>query len=554
MKSCKTPETIMKELFRTSSKGITFDSLMKDFKEIFMPAFVKHFPELLLYENLNMTLEGTPEADKLEGNSLIFQLSHLLPLHGDFRYNQEYNKAIMKLLYGYLLIRDRSAAVNLFFDITAEYYHALVELLEFVCTSEEEKLLFLYSLAMNDLGKTNTIIDIVKQRRLIPSEIYIDHDEKWYLFLKYCGQDSSILPGWNSVLFSSYSRTLFIEGQSTSINYPQLLQGENIKLCLKKFCSMVSRPAQLFRLFTQVIDMTGAKSALTTWRSFILKNELFEHSIIGISLILSEKEEAYDKFFEIIYRKEIEEFFSANPSFPRGFSPESNEQVRKLKFFYGRIAALSRLNDHQVGNIEAIHAAWVKLSEVCPRSYDLLCKELTITGCDPHEVVGILIYFAPALVITAMAAIGSDKAKGIFYGLQALALSYENGREKLQHSLPSSSPSRAAGSSDSISSEDWYLTVNARDFMDKIKKNFAELVGAGDLLTVWPEPGETREETTEPAGVVKADGDPSLKRPVNTVFIKYFQDYHRFGGLSASSHETSKRLRLDDTPIAHRAS
>ena len=473
-----TPDAIMGRLFPSSLGPITTpEAILSDFKG-FLREFMAIFPEMVYHEQITED-EATPEAPRLSDKDLLSRLVEEEVLPRSMVGNQEYNKAIMKLLYAYHMIRDRSGRKNFFFPLSSENYFGFLELFHFIYSNNEEKLLLLYALAMNDLGKSTTIIEALRKSGRLPETIYIDHDEKFFLFLATVNSaHPSILTGWNTVQFSSTARQLLMESQSTFINFPQLPQGEILPLCLKRFARL-PKYVQSFRLVLQLIDMAGAKVDDSHQKSLLLKDNLYEHSIVGIHLLLAAGEAAYVNYFRAIFHQDLLKFFANTPE----GSAIPVEERPVTWFYYARTAALARLNDHNPDDLVQVHRAWELLQEKDRTAFDCLQKEFVLTGCHGEGVKGvegaeemaILIYFAPAIMDMCMQAcqksfphLREGKMKGIFYGLQTLALIYRETRASGNHNDNNNAVLQSRGEQ-----EDSYVNVNAAKFVRLVRDQFA---------------------------------------------------------------------------------
>jgi hypothetical protein len=463
-----------------SEAGATTDSpslydhpVVRNFIEQFLPVFLGWFPEMEFHANMdkeevsaesNLNIVRTIRGEEFKNINTLAQLreqltsvrlylewvewkckadknlteTELVEAIKTFIGNLpkpagivEYHKAMAKLLYVYSFFLGYESYQSLFFSfLSQENYDHLQKLLLQVCPTREEKLLFLYAIGVNDLGKTRDVIEFIDNcNEISPTDkhpLLIDHDRRLFLAFKH---NFSGLKGFHSGLFSDSLKELFLVGLSTGFNSPQLYQGENTPLCVQKFISLPPA-AKLFRLVIQIVDFGGAKAEVSV-NSLLLTDSRYELAVFGVYTLLTEKERVYSSFLQRSFKEEVDQVLQENEI----------SQTGSLPFFYGKIAALCRLIDHNVEEVRAIHEAWThlkntrqtrKLHEILERNFS---EQLEIEEGNSNKSP-ILLYFAPGFtrnLIDKTTTDGRSLTHGIFYALQLLAQVYQQSEMKVQH-------------------------------------------------------------------------------------------------------------------------
>jgi len=274
--------------------------------------------------------------------------------------------------------------------LTRASFAALHGYTERVAARTEETLEFcLYSIACNDLGKTQFCITEHGKRIKLSAA---DHD---LLLFELLQQAPDLFPAFRKRLTPALQE-IYIKGLGANLNLGQMVQGENFACNLLAMQALDPNSREL-RLVCELFDFAGILGHVNASGSLIMTEENYvAYSKAIVELMTEPKEYAYQRY--IIQRGAL---VGIDVTTPQGFAK-------------ARLATLARAFTPDIGAM--IQVVWDTLSL---DTQTLLTRELNITGCDGER--GILLYYAPAVIANATKGHGGDFTAGLSYALHVLA-------------------------------------------------------------------------------------------------------------------------------------
>ncbi len=260
--------------------------------------------------------------------------------------------------------------------------------------TDEDKEFLLYSLACNDLGKTQALIDEDVARKGRKAR---DHDR---LMAELVREKPALFPGLRRL--SREQQEDYRAGLDANFNLGQMVQGENLPADLTGI-QAVGEKARNLRLLAELYDFAGATGHVRNDASILLtEDNLFAYQAAATELMREPKTQAYQRYI-------------AHRADKGGISADDPDA-----FVLGRIAALSRSFTVPHGDI--IKSVWRGLPD---HSRAVLRDELAQAGSS--EKPGILLYYAPAVIANAVKSSG-DLAHGLKVSLLAFADAFRTAR------------------------------------------------------------------------------------------------------------------------------
>ena len=257
-----------------------------------------------------------------------------------------------------------------------------------------DQALVAYSLACNDLGKTQILIDanIEAMGRKAP-----DHDR---LLAEMLSARSDLFPGLERL--TPAQRAVFSAGLNTNFNLGQMTQGENLPADLDMIQRVDGR-TRMLRLVSELYDFAGATGHLRHDRSILLTEDNLSAYLMAIAeLNRTPLTRAYERYVHLRARQS-----GIADTEPDGY-------------ILGRIVALSRTFTVEQGMM--VRAVWQSLpAEV---RHVLRCE---IGKAESSNQPGILLYYAPALIANAVRSFGNFE-HGLDYALRVFATQFEKTR------------------------------------------------------------------------------------------------------------------------------
>lgn len=321
------------------------------------------YPEL-------MTLVGevqfTPESygtknDKKTFGQILFPNVNIDQL-------KEFDRTILSVLLYYYIKDNRydkfvmqQSGDN---KLTRETFDSIREFMKLNFNTPEKEKLLLYYMVINDLGKSQQVIDTLKAKGIET----VDHD----LLLNYLLQ-FGMLPTLNS--FSKESQESLANVLNYGINVGQYIQGECVDYSFNKVLNL-SQFERTLMVAEAMLDIGGVLGHINNQEGSVVLNESTADNILTASTILSTCEDATKIFDEFLTRK-------ADKMQIENFDP-------KLRKTITRICLMMRLykkEDIAVVKDEIINNI---------TDYETLIHEFNQSGYSDCQAI--LLYYSPALL------------------------------------------------------------------------------------------------------------------------------------------------------------
>lgn len=373
------------QLSRSNDSSSQIGSLLKLDDIPFLKAIVARYPETML---LAGAAEATPEGNpKLKPDAM----THVVFDHPVDEAAIEAERTFVGLV---LFKAVLNGARSFYPHLSPKSFNRLRDFTLGQVTNDEDREFILYSLACNDLGKTQALIDanIALTGRKAP-----DHDRLMAEMVE--GK-----PGLFSGLqwLTAAQQDMFRAGLNTNFNLGQTAQGENLPSELVGIQALDPK-ARMLRLVAEFYDFAGATGHVRNDASMLVtEDNLSAYMLVIEELTREPLKEAYQRY--ILAR-------SAAIGI-RADEPDS--------YVLGRIAALSRSFTRD--RAETIRAAWRELS---PSVRDCLKQELANPGTVSHPAI--MLYYAPSVIANAEKSFGNFE-RGLDYSLRMFARQFETTR------------------------------------------------------------------------------------------------------------------------------
>lgn len=251
--------------------------------------------------------------------------------------------------------------------LTKETFDSIREFMKLNFNTPEKERLLLYYMVINDLGKSQQVIDTLKEKGIET----VDHD----LLLNYLLQ-FGMLPTLNS--FSKESQKNLANVLNYGINVGQYIQGECVDYSFNKVLNL-SQFERTLMVAEAMLDIGGVLGHINNQEGSVVLNESTADNILTASNILSTCEDATKIFDEFLVRK-------ADKMQIENFDP-------KLRKIITRICLMMRLykkEDVAVVNDEIINNI---------TDYETLIHEFNQSGYNGCQAI--LLYYSPSLLSNA---------------------------------------------------------------------------------------------------------------------------------------------------------
>jgi hypothetical protein len=362
-------------------------------------AFVKEiwrkYPEV---KYLAGSAEATPEGSPtLSSNALAYKVFEDITV--DSTAIEADRTFLGLILFQAVLDNDSSK----FPHLSSEKFHQLRKFtFEILEDNEQFKELVFYSLACNDLGKTQALVDIDTQTMGRKAD---DHDQ---LLAEVVAHNPTLFPGLQSL--QSHIQEMYEEGLGYNFNLGQMVQGENLPYNLFTVGEIPSKSKAL-RLLAELYDFAGVTGHFNWKTSLVMNDSNFDLFHEAIHILLKRESQVCEQDASTVYTT----YFRYRADLI-GFAEHP------LFYVFGRLAALSRTVTAADG--ELILAVWNSLSF---EQQSILLSEMTVEGFNKK---GILIYYFPAVIANSIKA-SKDFSKGLKYALEVVASVYHTTRKNL---------------------------------------------------------------------------------------------------------------------------
>lgn len=343
----------------TSNKTIDIDS----YELNIIKRIIKEYPEI-------MTLVGevqfTPESYGTKNEKKTY--GQLLFPNVDSNQLKEFDRTILSVLL-YFYIKDnrydkfveQQSGDN---KLKKETFDKIRDFMQSNFNTPEKEKMLLYYMVINDLGKSQQVIDTLKSKGIET----VDHD----LLLNYLLQ-FGMLPSLNS--FSKESKESLANVLNFGINIGQYIQGECVDYSFNKVLNL-SQFERTLMVAEAMLDIGGVLGHINNQNGSVILNQSTTDNILTASSILSTCEDATKIFDEFLSRKADE------------MQIESiNQELRKTITRICLMMRLYRKEDIEVVKDEIANNA---------SDYEILIHEFNQSGY--NGCPAILLYYSPALL------------------------------------------------------------------------------------------------------------------------------------------------------------
>lgn len=344
--------------------------------------------------------ENKIDLDSYELNiirDVLKKYPEVMTLIGEVQFTPEsYGINSEKATYGQLLFKDANPnqlkefdrtilSILLYFYIKDDRYDKFVEqqsgdnklsretfdqirnfIKENFNTPEKENLL-LYYMVINDLGKSQSVIDTFKEKGIDT----IDHDLLLNYLLQY-----RMLPSLNN--FNEESKENLINVLNNGINMGQYIQGECVDYSFNKVLNLSSFEIALM-VTEAMLDIGGALGHINNQNGSLTLNQSTADNILMAERILSSCKDSTKIFDEFLVQKAEQMQINS-----------SNIEVKKAITRICLMMRLSNRTDIQIVEDEITNNL---------ASYQTLIYELNQSGYNNQSAI--LLYYSPALLSNA---------------------------------------------------------------------------------------------------------------------------------------------------------
>lgn len=360
----------------------------------FLHAIIRRYPEANF---LAGPAEASPEGNpKLKDSALAYKV---------FEPSQVHPEAIEadRTFLGLLLLKACLNGNHAYFpNLSQESFDKLKVFTQRIIKTDSDLEFALYSLACNDLGKTQKLVD---ENVGLMGRKADDHDQ---LLAELVANKSDLFPGLQRL--SAEQREMYAGGLTANLNLAQYVQGENLPENLKAIQN-ISPDARNLRLIAEIYDFSGATGHVRHDSSMLMNEDnLFAYLTAADELMKDPRDQAYQRYINIRAERV-------------GIAADTAQG-----FALGRIAAMARTFTPEGG--EAIKRVWENLP--C-KAREILAEELSVSGSDGKT--GLLIYYAPAVIANAVKT-AKDFERGLRLSLLSFAQKYEEARQSVVSASP----------------------------------------------------------------------------------------------------------------------
>lgn len=320
-----------------------------------------------------MTLVGNIQFTPESYGTKIEKTTYGQLLFKDIDSNQlkEFDRTILSVLLYYYIKDNRydkfveqQSGDN---KLTRETFDKIREFMKSNFNSSEKENLLLYYMVINDLGKSQQVIDALKGKGIET----VDHD----LLLNYLLQ-FGMLPSLN--LFSKECKESLLNVLNNGINLGQYIQGECVDYSFNKVLNLSQFEKNLM-IAEAMLDIGGVLGHINNQNGSVILNQSTADNILTASYILSTCEDSTKIFDEFLLTK-------ANKMQIKSSNPEIRKTITRLCLMMrlSNSIDIEVVEDEISNNID---------------SYASLIQELNKSGY--NNQAAILLYYSPALLSNA---------------------------------------------------------------------------------------------------------------------------------------------------------
>ena len=323
---------------------------------------IKKYPEII---NLVGEVQFTPESYGASSEKTTY--GRILFKDADVNQLKEFDRTILSiLLYFYIkdnrydkFVEQQSGNNKLSREMFDEMRNFVLSNFN---TPEKENLL-LYYVVINDLGKSQSMIDILKNKGIKT----VDHDLVLNYLLQY-----NMLPSLND--FSEENRQNLINVLNNGINFGQFIQGECVDYNFNKLHNLSSFEKILMSI-EAMLDIGGVLGHINNQNGSAVLNQSTADNFMTASKILSTSMDSTKIFNEFLIQK-------ANKMQIGAETPDVRKTITRICL----MMRLSNQNDIKIVEDEILNNL---------EQYRTLIYELNQSGYNNQPAI--LLYYSPAL-------------------------------------------------------------------------------------------------------------------------------------------------------------
>lgn len=327
---------------------------------------IKKYPEII---NLVGEVQFTPESYGTNSEKMTY--GKMLFKDADVNQLKEFDRTILSvLLYFYIkdnrydkFVEQQSGNNKLSREMFDEMRNFVLSNFN---TTEKENLL-LYYIVINDLGKSQRMIDILKNKGIET----VDHDLVLNYLLQY-----NMLPSLNN--FSEESRQNLINVLNNGINFGQFIQGECVDYSFNKLQNLLLFEKILMST-EAMLDIGGVLGHINNQNGSAVLNQSTADNFMTASKILSTLTDSTKVFNEFLIQKADKMQISTD-----------NPDIRKTITRLCLMMRLSNQNDIKIVKDEILNNL---------EQYKTLNYEFNQSGYNNQPAI--LLYYSPALLNNA---------------------------------------------------------------------------------------------------------------------------------------------------------
>lgn len=251
------------------------------------------------------------------------------------------------------------------------------------------------SLALNDLGKVIAFCKEVEQRKKSED---IDHDN---VLLTALHKYPDLVPSFKKL--STVDQEMILKGMGAQFNLGQFVQAENLPANLKGLCNLSQNELDFHNLHT-LFDVSGALGHVSSQGSLVLTEPTYQSFAMAFKALSDIPSALNDRSLIDAY----DHYLTMRTAQLTGESIKTLEDrtVARLAFMI------------RVDNADQFNEVKSTFAELPNTIQKIFVDELNKMGIDDH---GILLYYAPSVLVNAKAAFKQNPKDGLRIALSYLA-------------------------------------------------------------------------------------------------------------------------------------
>ncbi len=324
---------------------------------------LKAFPEAMM---LVSEVQFTPESFGTKGDKKTY--GQIFFPNVDPNHLKEFDRTILSVLLYYYIKHNRyekfvelQSGDNV---LTKDTFNEIRKFMSTNFDTEEKERLLLYYMVINDIGKSQQVVDALKQKGIET----VDHDELLNYLFKF-----GMLPSLNT--FSPESKESLAHVLNNGINVGQYIQGECVDYSFKDVLNL-SQFEKSLMMAEAMLDIGGVLGHVNNQDGSMVLNQSTVDNILTAQNILSESKDVTKVFDEFLSKKADAMQLETD-----------NIELRKV---ITRICLMLRL--HRVEDVKIVEDEIVNNVN----KYRVLIHEFNQGGYNGQPAI--LLYYSPALL------------------------------------------------------------------------------------------------------------------------------------------------------------